>query len=129
MPTPSLYRVLAERMKGWEEAFREYVERLCRDPAVLEAYLVGSRARGDNLPYSDYDVVVIVPPDRDRLEEAVRLRRLRRRGFPLDLLVLHPDEARDPVYREMLRVAKPLCRKAERKSKGRGLGQGLQRHH
>ena len=111
MPTPSIYQVLARRMAEWEEAFRGYVERLCRDPLVLEAYLVGSRARGDNLPYSDYDVAVIVPPGTDKLEAAERLRLLKRRPFPLDLIVIDREEAREPLYRRMLEEGKPLCKR------------------
>jgi len=106
-----LYRVMTRRLSEWEEAFREYVERLCREEIVLEAYLVGSRARGDNLPYSDYDVVVVVPPSIDKLEAAERLRKLRKRSFPLDLIVLHGDEAEDPLFEEMLREGKRLCKK------------------
>ena len=77
---------------------------------VLEAYLIGSRARGDHLPYSDYDVVVVVPPGIDKLEAAERLRKLRRRPFPLDLIVLHSDEARDPLSAEILREEKSYAR-------------------
>lgn len=108
MPTRRL-DVYAERLKAWEEAFREFVETLCRDGRVVKAYLAGSRARGDNLPYSDYDVVVVVKPGVDKIDAAVELRRLRRRGFPLDLLVITADEALDPLYSELLRHAKPLC--------------------
>ena len=113
LPTPSLYRVMARRLSEWEEAFREYVERLCREEIVLEAYLVGSRARGDYLPYSDYDVVVVVPPGIDKLEAAEKLRKLRKRSFPLDLIVLHRDEAQDPLFAEMLREGKKLCKSKE----------------
>ena len=102
---------MARRLSEWEKAFREYVERLCREEMVLEAYLVGSRARGNHLPYSDYDVVVVVPPGIDKLEAAERLRKLRRRPFPLDLIVLHSDEARDPLSAEILREEKKLCKK------------------
>ena len=109
MPTPKGFSVYAARLKGWEEAFRDYVRRLCGSRLVIEAYLVGSRARGDNLPYSDYDVVVVVPEAVDRVEAAEELRRLRRKAFPLDLLVLHPDEVSDPIYAEMLRRARRLC--------------------
>lgn len=100
----------ARRMKSWEEGFKEFVSVLCMDN-VLEAYLVGSRARGDYLPYSDYDVVVIVRESSDPLEEAVRLRRLRKHSFPLDLIVLTPSQASDPIYDEMFRTAIKLCSK------------------
>ena len=109
MQTHSLYRVLAKRIREWNDGFREFVERLCREEIVIEAYLVGSRARGDNLPYSDYDVLVVVPDDLDKIEAAIKLRRLRRKSFPLDLIVLWASETADKVYAEMMRGAKKLC--------------------
>ena len=105
----SFYRRMAGRPRECEEAFREYVEKLCRHPLVLEAYLVGSRARGDHLPYSDYDIVVVIPDGVDKVEAAVVLRMLRERSFPLDLIPLYPGEKSDPLYVEMLRDAKRLC--------------------
>ena len=109
MQTPNLYQVLARRLKQWEEAFNDFVKALCRDPNVLKAYLVGSRARGEALPYSDYDVVVVVPDGLDKLEEAVRLRRLRERPFPLDLIVIHVSEENDKLYEKMMEKARRLC--------------------
>ncbi len=110
---PNVYRILAERFRSWNRAFEEFVERLCREEIVLEAYLVGSRARGDNLPYSDYDVVVVIPPTLDKLDVIVKLRLLRTGSFPLDLIALYPDELEDPLYREMLRYAKRICIRGE----------------
>ena len=99
----------ATRVREYDEAFKEFVETLCRSDMVLKAFLVGSRARGDNLPYSDYDVVVVVPSGSDKLSTAEQLRRLRKKSFPLDLIVLYRDELEDPVYSEMLKNAIELC--------------------
>ncbi len=103
-----------ERLRSWERNFHDYVEKLCRDPNVLEAYLVGSRARGNHLPYSDYDVAVVVRNGLDKLTEAERLRRLREKPFPLDLIFVWESELGDPIYAKMLENAKPLCRGGER---------------
>jgi HEPN domain-containing protein/predicted nucleotidyltransferase len=116
-PRTSSYHVFASRLSSWERGFKAYVERLCGDPSVLEAYLVGSRARGDNLPGSDYDVLVAVRDGTDKLEAAFRLRRLRGEDiFPLDLIVVWESELNDPVYAEMLRGARSLCSRLLRRS-------------
>jgi predicted nucleotidyltransferase len=111
MQTPNIYRVLAERLKRWESSFRDYIRKLCKEDIVIEAYLVGSRARGDNLPYSDYDVVVIVPDGIDKLDAVVKLRRLRNEPFPLDLIVLNLSDVRDPIFKRMLEEGVRLCNK------------------
>jgi len=100
---------MAERVRGWSEAFEEYTKNLCRESIVVEAYLVGSRARGDHLPYSDYDIVVVVPDHVDKLEAAYRLRRIRKKSFPLDLIVLHTSETTEKLYTEMMRDSERIC--------------------
>ncbi|MEL9908629.1 MAG: nucleotidyltransferase domain-containing protein [Desulfurococcus sp.] len=107
---PRIYEIYIERLKIYEEAFREFVEALCRSDKIIDAFLVGSRARGDNLPYSDYDIVVVVPSNIDKLSVAEELRRLRKKSFPLDLIPLYKDELNDPIYSEMLRYARKLCK-------------------
>ncbi|MCY0868898.1 MAG: nucleotidyltransferase domain-containing protein [Desulfurococcus sp.] len=108
MQTPRL-SVYAERLRSWEEAFKEFIEVLCRDGNVLEVYLTGSRARGESLPYSDYDVVVIVKNAGDLMEEIVRLRGLRKHSFPLDLIVLTASDLKDPLYEGIIKTAVRLC--------------------
>ena len=111
MQTPNpYYRVMASRLRTWDRAFKKFVSSLCREDIVVEAYLVGSRARGDYLPYSDYDVVVVVPDNVDKFEAVVKLRSLREESFPLDLIVLHASEISDSIYAEMMKNAKRLCR-------------------
>ncbi len=102
-------KMLSARIAGWQRVFEEYAEEVCRSELIKELYLVGSRARGDNVASSDFDVVAIVDRGADVLEIAERLRLLRKKGFPLDLLVLYEDEARDPLYEEMLRDKKKIC--------------------
>ena len=119
MRTPSIYRVLAERLKRWEGSFRNYVRRLCREDIVIEVYLVGSRARGNSLPYSDYDVVAIVPDNVDKLDAVVELRKLRSEPFPLDLVVLNLSDTRDPIFKRMLEEGVKLCSKSHLVPQGR----------
>jgi hypothetical protein len=65
--------------------------------------LFGSRARGDYMPYSDYDVAVVFRKVTDERELMLRIRSLKPSGLPLDLLVLSVDDLSDPVIREMLK--------------------------
>jgi hypothetical protein len=72
-------------------------------------YLVGSRARGDNMPSSDFDIALVIDDDRDPVEVAVKARLLRRESFPLDIVVLRRSEVSDRIYSEMLKHSKKLC--------------------
>ena len=70
--------------------------------------LFGSRARGDFVPYSDYDIAVILRSVNDKLKVIERLRRLKPEGIDLDLIVLSVDDLRDPLIRSMLSDRKIL---------------------
>jgi predicted nucleotidyltransferase len=63
-------------------------------PAQSKIVLFGSRARGDQGPLSDVDVLVIEPSVDDPFKESVRLRRvLRGLGVPIDVVVVSRTEA------------------------------------
>ncbi len=70
--------------------------------------LFGSRARGDYLPNSDYDVAVILRQVSDVHSELLRLRSLKPEGLFLDLTILSIDDLDDPVIKEMLKGCKLL---------------------
>jgi predicted nucleotidyltransferase len=74
---------------------------------VEEAYLVGSRARGDWTPSSDFDVAVVVGDDVDPVDVATRVRLLRG-SIPLDVVEIRRGELGDPVYAGMLKYARGL---------------------
>jgi predicted nucleotidyltransferase len=103
------YKLMRDRVSRMEEDFRVFVEELCRSCLAKEVYLVGSRARGDSMPYSDYDIVLVIGGEIDPLGvvEKVRLTRVTR--VPLDVVVLREDELGDPVYGEMLKYKRKLC--------------------
>jgi len=90
---------------GREERF---IERLCSSGLAEEVYLVGSRARGDNIPSSDYDIVVITGGD-DVLEVAEEIALLKEEPVPIDVIILRREDLEDPVYREMLSSKMRLC--------------------
>jgi predicted nucleotidyltransferase len=103
------YRLMRDRVSRMEEDFRVFVEELCRSGLAKEVYLVGSRARGDSMPYSDYDIVLVIGGEIDPLDVVEKVRLTRRARVPLDVVVLREDELRDPVYGEMLKYKRKLC--------------------
>jgi predicted nucleotidyltransferase len=77
-----------------DEEMIERASRLLIDavPAPARVILFGSHARGDADEGSDFDFLVIEPEARDRLAEAVRLRRaLGDIGAPVDVVVILLD--------------------------------------
>ena len=100
---PGAARALARMQERLGEAFRVYVERLREAYPRSTILLFGSRARGDHLPYSDYDVALILPSVADRLAEAVKARSLKPPELPLDLVILEPADLEDPLIAKMLR--------------------------
>jgi len=100
---------MARRVEGYGKAFEELTRELCASGLVEEAYLVGSRARGDWTTSSDFDLVVVIADDADPIDVATRVRLMRRESIPLDAVVLRRSELGDPVYAEMMRYAKRVC--------------------
>ncbi len=96
-------RRLAELNRGLDGLLHSYVEALKRVYPASAVLLFGSRARGDHLPYSDYDVALVLPSVGDPLAEAVRARSLKPPRLPADVLVLALDQLRDPLVERMLR--------------------------
>jgi uncharacterized protein len=79
-----------------DDALIEEIGRRLADatPARSTIILFGSRARLEERPGSDVDVLVIEPSVSDPIHESVRLRRLLRGlGVPIDVLVVAQAEA------------------------------------
>jgi HEPN domain-containing protein/predicted nucleotidyltransferase len=83
----------------------EFVKRVARQLGAVTLVLFGSRARGDQLPYSDYDVAAVFfqrLEDRERIVKAEELYRLKPPELPLDPVVLDTEDLEDPLTRKML---------------------------
>ena len=100
---------MARRIKEYSRVFEEFTRDLCVSGLVEEAYLVGSRARDDWIPSSDFDIVVVVSNSSDPLDIVVKVRLLKKTSIPIDVVVLRRSELKDPVYTEMLKYAKKIC--------------------
>ncbi|MEZ0345804.1 MAG: nucleotidyltransferase domain-containing protein [Infirmifilum sp.] len=98
-----------ENVVSREKLFREFVEELCRSRLVEEVYLVGSRARGDNIPSSDFDIIIVVNNNMDLIETLERVYKLKKHPIPIDIIALHSEDLNDPLYKEMLKDRKRLC--------------------
>jgi predicted nucleotidyltransferase len=83
LQTPKdFYSRLAERVRRYSDLFEEFIKDLCSSGLVEEVYLVGSRARGDYVESSDFDVVVIIKDYEDPLDIAMRVRLLKSQVYP-----------------------------------------------
>jgi predicted nucleotidyltransferase len=100
-PRLSVFARLKERA---ERDFSEFVERVKRAYSQASIILFGSRARGDHLPYSDWDLAVVIEcrDESDRMRIAEELYRLKPPALPLDAIVVCVGELDDPIVSRML---------------------------
>ncbi|RLG76630.1 MAG: nucleotidyltransferase domain-containing protein [Thermoprotei archaeon] len=96
-------RKAEEKMKRREEYFKTYIKRLIDSFPKISIVLIGSRAKGEPLPYSDYDVVIILEEINNKFEFIKEARKYKPKGFNLDLIVLEKDELNDPLVLQMLK--------------------------
>ncbi len=100
-----LLRRMAEAMHRAPSLLEEYVAGITSAEPEATVLLFGSRSRGEEEPYSDYDVAVVLRGAVDKLEATLRLRRLKPRILSLDLVVLLLEDLEDPLIQSMLRGA------------------------
>ncbi len=88
--------------------FEEFIKKVVNYyNGKVSIVLFGSRARGDFWPSSDYDVMIILEKVNDEIEEATKIRGMKR-GFSADIIVITPDKLNDGVIKEMLKYKKVL---------------------
>jgi len=101
-------------------AIADVCRRIGADFRADRVILFGSHAEGRAAPDSDVDLLVIMPTDRDPVDESVAIRMAIRPPFPVDLLVRTPEKIRqrlsigDPFIRQILEHGKPLYEAADR---------------
>jgi uncharacterized protein len=75
-----------------ETDIQNFVNEVIAEFAPQRVILFGSYARGDATADSDVDLLVVMPTEKETLEQAVEIRRRIRRSFPLDLIVKTPRD-------------------------------------
>lgn len=99
-----------EKIKVREAVLKEFVERIaCKYPESI-VLLFGSRARGGELPYSDYDLAIILKDVEDTLNIVENIRMLKPKCLGADIVVLGIKDIRDPIVVKMLNESKILYR-------------------
>ena len=102
-----LLRILRDMLPR-DEYLEVFVRRVAERYPRSTIVLFGSRARGDSLPYSDYDVAVILEGVGDRVRVAEEVARLKPPELPLDLVILEPGDLEDPIIGRMLEGCRTL---------------------
>ncbi|BEP16728.1 nucleotidyltransferase domain-containing protein [Pyrofollis japonicus] len=105
-----LLRSLREKVAKSDELLEAFLARLREKYPRSAIVLFGSRARGDHLPYSDYDVALVLRDEdcADKVGVAEEARALKPPGLSLDLIVLCVSELDDPLVKQMLGAKKVL---------------------
>jgi len=74
------------------EGFQEFLDRLIAEFDPDRVILFGSRARGEATEDSDTDLLVVMPCEGLPIRTAIKIRLALRSDFPMDLVVLTPEE-------------------------------------
>jgi len=85
-----------------DKLLKQFVEELASRYGEVAVVLFGSRARGLALPYSDYDVAVILRSTDSKVELVEEMYKLKPPELPADIVVLELDELDDPIIEKML---------------------------
>ena len=85
-----------------DKLLKQFVEELASRYGEVAVVLFGSRARGSALPYSDYDVAVILRSTDSKIELVEEMYKLKPPELPADIVVLELDELDDPIVEKML---------------------------
>lgn len=103
-----LLRKAKTKMEKKETLFRKYIRKLIEKHPESTIILIGSRAKGKPLPYSDYDVVIIFRKINNKFNLIQQIRKYKPKDFSLDIIVLEENELKDPLIIQMLENGKIL---------------------
>lgn len=87
-------RRTAQQVLDQEPRLRDIVDLCKTDLDAVEIWLFGSRARGDDQPGSDWDVLAVIPDSAPKSCDSVRSvwKVKRASGLPADLLAVRSGE-------------------------------------
>lgn len=81
---------------------KDYIVALKRRYPNSTIVLFGSRAKRNNLPYSDYDIAIIFRRVVNKISIVIEAYKGKPSELALDIVVLEEDEIEDPLIRKML---------------------------
>jgi len=96
-------KIILEREKKFEN-FVKTLKKLIEGKATI--YLIGSRARGDAQPYSDYDLIIFHKNNEKEIVEVIS--KIRPKGLPIDIIYLPEKAINDKIVQKMLKDAKKI---------------------
>ncbi len=86
-----------------DRLLREYVAKIAEKYPASTIVLFGSRARGQHLPFSDYDVAVVMRKADDKIRIVEELYKHKPKELPLDVIIIEVSELQDPLVQNMLK--------------------------
>lgn len=98
-----ILRRLRETIEAMESLLCNYVEVLRERLPRSAIVLFGSRARGNHMPYSDFDLMVIVENEHGIGRAFKAAIESKPRALPVDLIILSLDDLSDPLRVKMLK--------------------------
>lgn len=102
-----IFKFLRENVATYEKQFQSYIKDLVRElRGKCSIVLFGSRARGDNVESSDFDLAIIIKDDMNALEFLEKAAKLNKTGVPVDLVVLKEEDLEKGTIRKMLEGCK-----------------------
>ena len=98
------YEYLRNRVKRYEELFKKFIDNIVQLLGnKVTIILFGSRASGENMESSDFDLMIIVENDADRLSLMEKLYELKPEGVPIDIVVIKKKELEIGTIKKMLK--------------------------
>lgn len=96
---------LKERLTKLDRIFNEYVEKIIKFYPHSTIILFGSRARRNGLPYSDFDIMVIIKDisNKSKINEVIKMYRIKPPELGVSLLLINEEELKDLIIQKMLK--------------------------
>lgn len=90
----------------YDDMFKKFVAALVEKVPGSTVILIGSRAKGDARPSSDFDIVLVTttPPGWGLLASLYQLAG----ELPVDIIPASPADLQTPLFRQMLKGCKTL---------------------
>ena len=107
--TVNMFKYLRESVIRYSDEFQRYIRKVIEALGdTCSIVLFGSRARGDNMESSDFDVAIIVKDELSTFDVLDKVVVIERGCVPVDLVVLKISDLERVIIRKMLMKCKIL---------------------